>query len=238
MAARLRAARAPAPTTMTTTMPFDTEDLPQRPAARSACATDGDGIDYRERSPLVVPPSRDLPPPEPRRRRRKTADLAERSRRQARQASARPSASRRNRDRKTTAVRCCRASAAAGRAVARQPARPARPRPIERRAPADDALPSSATKAASSASLFGARQGRVRDVHRRAAARSLDRAAARLSHAVAQPALRRRQGEVDTSVNQADRARRVEVTQRSRCGRCPDLSRQSADRRRMSSPPT
>ena len=34
---------------------------------------DGDGIDYRERSPLVVPPSRNLPPPENRHVAEKTA---------------------------------------------------------------------------------------------------------------------------------------------------------------------
>ena len=180
---------------------LETPGLERRHARASACAArDEPVIEYRERSPLVVPPSRDLPPPQANAAARESG-LAGRSRRQAR-ARIGPTPRSSKADRSAP-----RANRQAGqRRSTPDRAQSARVAPAP---PAGICAASRPTDAGRTARLlpselgyfgglfswrgfgFGRQQGRSRDLHRRAAAHDADRAAARLSDAVAGAALRR-----------------------------------------------
>ena len=141
---------------------------------------DGEGIDYRERSPLVLPPGKDLPPPEANATAKKGRRLAGRSGPQAReeeergraQAQAHPARRRRQAaaaepdDRPKVGTRNARRSAGDVRTRARQ-----RRAQHERRTRLQGHFRAMLRRA------LGA-EGRVRALHRRAAARQPDRAAA------------------------------------------------------------
>ena len=166
------------PTTMTTTRPSKRRSSTASCAASAAPTWKTRGIDYRERSPLVVPPKLDLPPPDPRQPKPR-AELAEGSRRSAPQG--RDAAARR------------RKQGSAGRRPPLMPSELAQKahrtrqrrrssEPATRRAPVD-AGPSQLGLTAVCSSIFERQQDGDRAVHGRADARLPDQAADRLSDA-------------------------------------------------------
>ena len=171
------------------------------------------GIDYRERSPLVLPPQqgrcrrRKLTPPQrrpPAGRTIRTSSGPRRARRRSANASA-------SRTRAWTTNRCCRARwrnappAPTARKAGEAPGKSAE---AAGRSPAP--MPNWAPRA--SRTMFGtvwAPKEEYAPVHRRAAAQQPDRAAARIPDAVADPALRRRPREVDRASDRQERAREI-----------------------------
>ena len=169
----------------------------------SACERTRETINYEERAPLVIPPSRDsaaagndptprsptIPawPKDPDVQRRKAEAAQERAqslsiseqmlRDESRAAAGRNDARRRSREAARRAP-----TARVASSPLRLPATRCRRR-------------SSATRAICSSKMFGKDRRRKQPLHRRAAADRAHRAAARLSDAVAGSALRPRQGE-------------------------------------------
>ena len=201
---------------------------------------DGASIDYRERSPLVLPPGKELnqlPSPEDAAKAKQVAELAGRSRTSSASSSARkPSASASRSNPASTTGRCW-----PDKMTEWPPPAPTGSKAGE--APGTSGEDAQRQSTARRARLQGLHEhvqdravgaeGRVRALHRRAAAHQPDRAAARLSDALADPALRRRQGQVDG----ADRSTGTSPSNSHHTGSsavrrsasCPGVARDAAD---------
>ena len=155
------------------------------------------GIDYRERSPLVLPHQQGIAAAGSRCRRQEGRRLAGRSRHQAGQDSARRrSANARASRRASTTSRCCRASW--DNAPPAKAARPAKRRDNQRKPrPRPAPMPNWAPRASSTmfGSLWAPKEEYVPFTGEPARSQP-DRAAARIPDALADPALRRRQRQV------------------------------------------
>ena len=174
---------------------------------------DGDGIDYRERSPLVLPPNAasNLPPPE-------TDNPAKKD-------TAWPVDPDVKRGQGVEGGAQEARTYDSGDNVEENPLRPDEsnlPKPASPSSRPDGkpgdtadaaARPSSTCELGSKSvfsggSFWGSKEEYV-DIHRRAAARQPDRSAARIPHAIAQPALRCRQTDLEADGRGPERTRKI-----------------------------